>query len=77
MTERTKAELDEMRRRMEAAQDKPADIDHFFRALQYQPEEETDILWEATERRLTSATSERLSITASAFSGRSTITTPP
>jgi hypothetical protein len=53
MTERTKAELDEMRRRMEAAQDKPADIDHFFRALQWQPEEEGDILWEAADRRLT------------------------
>jgi hypothetical protein len=53
MTERTKAELDEMRRRMEAAQDKPADIDHFFRSLQWQPEEEADILWEANDRRLT------------------------
>lgn len=53
MTERSKTELDEMRRRMEAAQDKPADIDHFFRALQYQPAEEADILWEAADQRLT------------------------
>jgi hypothetical protein len=53
MTERTRAELDDMRRRMEAAQDKPADIDHFFRALQCQPEDEADIFWEAADRRLT------------------------
>lgn len=52
MTERTRSELDEMRRRMEAAQDKSADIDHFFRALQYQPEDEADILWETADRRL-------------------------
>jgi hypothetical protein len=53
MTDRSKAELDEMRCRMQAAQDKPADIDHFFRALECQPEEEADILWEAADRRLT------------------------
>jgi len=53
VTERSKAELDEMRRRMEAAQDKPSDLDHFFRNLQCQPEDEADIAWEAEDRRLT------------------------
>jgi hypothetical protein len=52
MTERAPEELQEMRRRMEAAKDKPVDIQHFFYALQLQPGSEADRLWKAADRRL-------------------------
>jgi hypothetical protein len=53
MNDNRRAELELMRRRMEAAKDNPADIERFFRALFMHPEDlQTHAMWEAADRRL-------------------------
>jgi hypothetical protein len=53
MTDNRRAEIELMRRRMEAAQDNPADIERFFRALFMHPDDwQTHEMWQAADRRL-------------------------